>query len=333
MSRRTALVYALGGGHGHGVRGLAVLHALRTRCPAASLDAHLIASERLRPWVVSESVGLHVPPPRARSRELLGWWVRDLLDGLQPDLILVDVFPRGVLAELPELAAPAWLMSRHVPRSFYLAPEVRAAIESRFRELLWCEQPPVWALQLDVDQREVAPVLIRSPAACSSREAARSALGIAPERKAVIVLATGEATRQLELVRLMARMRLMLRAHLGEAPEVVVLSADLEPFAAAGVRVTAHIPAMEVLRSADVVVSAGGYQSVWEARALQIPVVCLPQSRPLDDQLRRSQTGAVATSPGALLEALVAGLTGCLGVSPAVSGDGAAEIAELVLGG
>ena len=323
--------YGLGGGHGHGVRGVAVLRAMARVAGGETPAVHLLAPSRLRPWVESERLQLHVPPEPEPSRRRLGAWCRQILEELQPALLLVDTFPRGVLGELLELPCPAWLMARNVPCRYYLADEIRVAIESRFERLVWCEGPPEWADRLHLSQSVVNPVLIRRPEECLPRREARERLMAATDRKLVLVLASGPAPRQVELVRLMARLRVVLRSRLYRSFDVVVLSDELGAFAAAGVRVGAAVPAMEVLRAADVVVSAGGYHATWEARAVGVPAVWLPQSRLLDDQLERCRCGRVASCPEELCDALAEILANRVAPATSVLCDGADAVAREVV--
>ena len=72
------LYYGRGGGHGHFLRGLAILGRLGTGTILGPSEM----SELARAWGVSQLPGVDAP-------------------GIEPpDLLLVDVFPRGVQGEL-----------------------------------------------------------------------------------------------------------------------------------------------------------------------------------------------------------------------------------------
>jgi len=123
------LYYARGGGHGHVLRGLAVLSRLGRGTLLGPL-AHA-------PWAAALGVA-YVSPPAAGARE---WFA----GCPAPALLVVDVFPRGVVGELTPLlerAPAAWLVARRVREDYYLHAPVRAALESRYERVLWCETPP-----------------------------------------------------------------------------------------------------------------------------------------------------------------------------------------------
>src|SRR5687767_1977543 len=67
------LYYALGGGHGHALRGLAVLSRLAAGAPGsaarAPIDAALIAPAAFAPWAAALGVE-HLAPPEA---DVAGW--------------------------------------------------------------------------------------------------------------------------------------------------------------------------------------------------------------------------------------------------------------------
>src|SRR5262249_17476994 len=92
--------HALGGGHGHVMRGLADLARLG--------GGTRVGPARLRSWATVLGVA-YLSPPDGHEAE----WVRGQPS---PDLLIADVFPRGVVGELaPWLGrVPAWLVARRV---------------------------------------------------------------------------------------------------------------------------------------------------------------------------------------------------------------------------
>ncbi len=131
------LYYASGGGHGHVLRGLALLSRLGSGL--------LVGPARLEPWATALGVRYASPPDEGevdpdRLRRLREAWLGTLP---RPDLLVVDVFPRGIVGELAGLVreVPRWLVTRWVPTAYYLHPPVREALE-RFEFVLWTEPPP-----------------------------------------------------------------------------------------------------------------------------------------------------------------------------------------------
>lgn len=312
------LCYSLGGGLGHVQRGLAVLRRVRRRHP--DLPVALLAPGRAAPWAAAEGVPLVSPPeglptaaetPGAPSRETLGAWVTATLDRWRPATLLIDVFPRGVLGELSLVPATSWpgrtlLLARAVRPSYYLAPALQRWLHGdRIGELLWCERPPPELRALSLPQREVAPVLVRRPDECLSRAAARARLGIgSPRERLVLALGSGSATSQQALARLLERVAEGLRVRLDVPVRVHLASAELRAEARGALQVGPLLPAMEVLRGADVVVAAGGYHAAHETAALEVPAVFLPQRRRYDDQHARVKERRCARTPVALAVAL-----------------------------
>ena len=274
------LYYALGGGHGHVVRGLAVLRRLRTGI--------LVLPARLAPW--AETLGVeHVAVADPRDPA----WIERLPVA---DLMLVDVFPRGVLGELTALPRmPMWLVTRRVATGYYLDPGVRAAIESRYERIVWTEEPPAPLTALRVPATRVPPVLL--DIAPLDRDAARARLGVPEDRALVLALGAGEPERQARLRGLLAKITARADASLRFVSHELPATADT----------VALFPAAACLAAADVVVAAGGYHAVHEARRAGVPTVFVPQRRRYDDQAWRVRDEIVAVNPPEL-DAAIRGL-------------------------
>jgi hypothetical protein len=308
------LYYALGGGQGHAVRGLATLARLRRRERQARVL--LAAPSRFTAWAREQRVPLLSPPDDCRGRETLAEWARRTVETFAPDILLVDVFARGVLGELGEAGlgadgSPAcWLVCRRIRPDYYLEPGVRGFVEGRYRGILWCEPPPPALDVLRVRQQLVSPVLIRRPGNCLGRERARRALGVKPESRLLLALGSGDRQHQGDLLRLLDAICTRLRAHAGCNIHLLFLSTLLKredlPGASTDARVEQRFPAMRYLRAADLVVAAGGYHAFHEIRQLVLPAVFVPQKRKYDDQFWRVRNAPRAREP-AELEAAVAG--------------------------
>jgi len=284
MSR--ILYYALGGGHGHALRGLAVV----SRLP----NATLVLPERLGAWARALGVR-HVAAPEA---DLAGFAA-----SLEPpELLVADVFPRGPVGELGPLlerAGACWLVARRVRPAFYLDPCVREALETRYERVVWTEPCPPALAELRVPALQLAPVLL-APGPLS-REVARAALGVAPATPLVLALGSGPPECQYRLQRLLAK----LAERLG-----TVLRFVSHELPAVPPQVWALFPAARWLPAADAVVAAGGYHAVHETTAAGVPAVFLPQKRRYDDQDARVAGRRVARSPEELAAQLRAVLGG-----------------------
>jgi hypothetical protein len=163
---------AMGGGHGHAMRGLALLSRLGR--------GTLVAPERHRDWARQLGVDFATTVPDV-------------------GFLLVDTFPRGVTGDL-ELRAPAWLVARWTRPDFYAS---RLDAIARFERVVWCEQPSIelpGALQLP-------PVLLGAPPL--PRDEARRDLGAA-SRPLLLALGLGDRQRPL-LEKITRRLDVQLR--------------------------------------------------------------------------------------------------------------------------
>lgn len=296
--------YALGGGHGHVLRGLAILRQLG--------GGTLIGPARLASWAAACGVEyVAVTEPLATFDPE---WIATL-----GDVLVVDVFPRGVIAELaPALGrVPTWLVSRRVSPSYYLHAPVRAALESRYECVLWTEDPPPELSMLRVPQVRVSPVVLAPPEL--PRDEARRRLGVEPEARLILGLGSGEPEQQARLCRLLEKVAQRVDAR------VVFVSAELpdEP------PVARVFPAAAMLAAADVVVAAGGYHAFHETRAAGVPAVFVPQRRRHDDQAWRVRGETIARDP-LELENAVRRLLGARRRVRQDLGDGAGHVAALL---
>ena len=292
--------YARGGGHGHVMRGLAVLGRLGS--------GTLIGPARLEAWATS--LGIDVRPEEEGLPQLASG-----------DLLLVDVFPRGVVAEIEASLAHsrAWLVSRWVRPDYYLHPPVRQAIESRYERILWGEPPPAALATLNVPQEVVGPILMR-PEPMAGKDA-RSALGVESDRPLVLALGSGDEDAQARFRRLLIKVATRVDAELRFVSDVLPPSPPV-------VRV---FPAARVFPGADAVVSAAGYTAFHEILESGVPAVFVPQNRQVDDQFERAQGQVVAKSPEELEGALRRLLAGRHGLGRRTP-DGARRIAGLIQG-
>jgi UDP:flavonoid glycosyltransferase YjiC (YdhE family) len=237
-----------------------------------------------------------ISPPEPMGPESL----RRFLAGIaSPALLLVDVFPRGLLGELDELrhgAGSAWLVTRRVRPAYYRHPPVREALLG-YARVFWTEEPPQ-ELENAFPAERLRPLLLALPPL--RRREARARLGVRPKERLILAVGAGGQETQARLHRLLVLQARRLSARL------VFLSRVLPE----GGSVTHVFPAAPLLPAADVIVAAGGYHSFHEARAAGRPSVFLPQWRRYDDQEARVRSGLVARSPESLERALRAILNG-----------------------
>ena len=294
--------YAFGGGMGHVTRAAAILR-------------HVPRLSHLRPVVVTNAVyplplvteGIAYVHLGETEPAALAAKLRATLDALRPTLLVMDVFPHGVVGEMadviPSLSCARALVCRRLRPQY----SRRLAAEVAGFDLALCVEPP--APRLPIPVVDCSPVLLRDPGELPSRLEARALLGVAPDERAVLAVSTEDAHDTSRLFALIAR----LAADLRPPPRLFWASPSLEPVSRTeaycrGERLE-HYPLLEVLSGADVLVGASGYNLFTEVNAVGVPTVFVPRERRYDDQQRRAKDAMVASDPGrlaALLEALVA---------------------------
>jgi Glycosyltransferase family 28 C-terminal domain len=304
------LFYALGGGSGHFCRSQAVARAFHKTQDSA---VRVLCPDRFGSW---SDPAFQVHSPTQIDRESLRAWVAEQLDDFQPNLLVVDVFPRGVLGELPNLnGLHRVLVTRWVHPQYYRRPEVSEALASY--DQIFSSEPQ----EIDVTVERVLPIVWTQ---CGvSRSEARKALG-GNERPLVVALGSGppEAQEQLES---------RLQKHSAEADyQLAFFSPKLGP----------SVPEIgRYLHGADLVVSAAGYQSYYETLQSGVPAIFLPQRRRYDNQAARAlgrfgppqnAECAVARNPSELAS-LISRLLKSPRQKP-ISFSGAQEIVHRVLG-
>lgn len=259
------LFYSLGGGFGHLCRSLAVARLLRNTRGAR---VRMLVPRRSLAWV---DPNIEASAPLRPVAEELSRWVWEQLTQFRPDLFVVDVFPRGVLGELPSgLTLPKVLLTRWVEPEYYRRREVEEALGCY--QAIFTSEPFTGAEEFR-EKKTVVPVqpIVWTSPSCSGEEA-RSRLGGA-SKPLVVALGSGPPPAQERL-----RERL-LQFCLERNWQLSFLSPVL------------GCESKEVgtwLRGADLVVSAAGYQSYYEIVQAGVPVIFLPQRRKYDNQAQRA---------------------------------------------
>ncbi len=275
------LYYAPGGGMGHATRAAAILRRLRARGITRLLA--VVTTPLILP-LAHEALPVHrLPDPTPAT---LRAEVPALLRQLNPRVLVVDVFPRGIVHELtevlPTLACRKVLVHRHL-RAPYAAPDAWV----NYDRILLAEDTAS-----DPCARACGPILLRDAAELLPRAAARACLRVGTEERVVLGVSS-DAVWTDDLFRVLTKC--LHRA----APQAALRLASPEGSADAARRVD-HYPLLELLHGVDVVVGAGGYHLFHEARACGVAAIFLPRSRAYDDQHWRVADARVADGPEAL---------------------------------
>ncbi|NMO18002.1 hypothetical protein HPC49_14850 [Pyxidicoccus fallax] len=352
------LVYALGGGMGHLTRACALARLAARRGHAVTL----LTNSPFAPGLPLDAVlgpGVTVWRPGATLdkqgvREAVARW----LDAERPDVFVVDTFPRGLGGELapllPGLRARKVLIHRDLNPAYVERFDVARAVDAFDLLLVPGEDAPFAGHPRAV---RTAPWLLLEEGELLSRAEARGRLGVAAEeaRPVVAVMGCGTPAEVEEAGDIAARLQSRLEG--SAVVRWLVPPGAREPRAPASdeglpsrsVRATAlpappHPsdallatvwPALAVLPGVDVLVGAGGYNTVHEARATGTPLMALARARLYDRQALRLRAEERADSVEAWVERAVqlALARPGRGPGPYVSGtrDAVARIERLLL--
>lgn len=257
------LIYALGGGLGHLVRGLALARAAER----AGEQVRLITNSPFAGLVPlsDELDGECVVIDAGAERDEVTARVHAELERRDFDLLVVDTFPRGLAGELADVdvGVPRALVHRDLSPVYCEKFNLREVVHSYDLVLSPGERGPL------ADDRaiETAPWLVRDAGELVSPNEARSDLGVDDDRPVVGVVASGNAA---------------------EVEEAEERAASLGAHAC--VRLLAlpgYWPLIRLLPGVDLLVGSGGYNTVYEARAVGVPLLATPRERLYDRQERR----------------------------------------------
>ena len=288
------LIYALGGGMGHLARSLALGRAAICRGHAVRILSNSPFADNVRmqialDWSVDlleiEALGAEVNPRTA------GDYVDQALEGFAPDVLVVDSFPRGLGGELadriPGLQLPKVYASRMLSDDYRKARNV-----DRFAHHYDCVIFPGESGIVCKQAIETAPWLICDSSHMLDREQAREALG--PRKPGDFQLIVQGSGRQAECDE-MSRMALELDRVVGDGVSVrfACLRTVTPPVGHMQMRIW---PFMPLLYGVDLLIGAGGYNTVHEAHATRTPLLAMARRRMYDTQHGRLRAEEVAAS-------------------------------------
>ncbi|AEI64004.1 hypothetical protein [Corallococcus macrosporus] len=323
------LVYALGGGMGHLTRASALARAASRRGHAVVLltNSPFAAGLPLEAVLGAGVEVLRLSP--ALGREAVGEVVARCLEDVRPDVFLVDTFPRGLGGELAPLLssvrARKVLIHRDVNPTYVKQYGLARAVEAFDLLLVPGEDAPFARHARAV---RTAPWLLLRASELLPRDKARARLGVSAEddRALVAVMGCGTPTEVEEAGHIAAR----LDARLAGGAVVRWLvppgpGRDGGPRQATPEGWAPRVPvwpALAVLPGVDVLVGAGGYNTVQEARATGTPFLALARPRLYDRQSLRLRAEERAGTVEALVTraARLALARPARGLGPYVSG-------------
>ncbi len=283
------LVYALGGGLGHLTRSLALARAAVRAGHQVRILSNSSAAHRL-PLGGDEWAGIRVetPPAGCVAREDIAGWVGGVLGAGDYEVFVVDTFPRGLAGELFELLdgikAVRILVHRDLTTRYVEQFGLREVVRLYHGVLVPGEPAPMDDVPHAI---HTAPWLLLDAAELPDRCTVRMKLGVQDAGKSLVgVVRSGRPDEEALAGRVLARLRQVSKARILEfRPFDPVPS---EPPDSDTVTVW---PLLRVMPGLDVLVGAGGYNTVQEARAIGVPYFGFAHRRLYDRQDRRLRPG------------------------------------------
>ncbi len=292
--RQHWLIYALGGGLGHVTRATGLIRSANQ----AGVTCTLMVNSPLLPLVpLADELGSSNTLMALDHRldgPAVGRCVHELLQAIQPTRFVVDTFPRGLGGELAEVASeircPSVLIHRDLNPQYVQEFRLNEYVSKHFDLVLVPGEQAT--LQTIVPTIETTHWLIRDAQELLSPSQARLALlsqssvssaMTHSERPLVLVMATGQPHE----IREMHELAEHLMAAVGDCVELRVGSL-VEPQSLFVRRCWLPTsPLLPLLPGVDLLIGAGGYNTIAEARAVGVPLIGFARQRLYDRQARR----------------------------------------------
>ncbi|HSP79266.1 MAG TPA: hypothetical protein VLQ93_12095, partial [Myxococcaceae bacterium] len=287
------LIYALGGGLGHLTRALGLGRVARARGHRVRVVTNSPFASCL-PLEAELGEGAVHPLDAGLDKHAVREAITRLLEQERPEVLVVDTFPRGLGGELapllPGLRARKVLVHRDLKPNYEERFDLERFVDTDALLLLPGEPAPLGHHPSAV---RTPPWLVRDAEELADFTEARRRLQVPADTSlpVVAVLACGHS-KEVEESAMLAE---ELRRRLGSLAVIRLLSpCPLPPGSPEALRLW---PALEVLRGVDVLVGAGGYNTVQEARATGTPLVALVRPRLYDRQALRLRAGERVSTP------------------------------------
>jgi predicted glycosyltransferase len=263
------LYYAVGGGLGHLTRGRRVLEALGLHERAAFVTASPYAHD-VR--VTGGIPVIEVPPHLEHAPVEHRAWLRDLLREWQPERLIADAFPAGIQGELSGLP----ITMDHVARILRL-DEYRRAVNEEMPRF-----DTTWMVE------ELAPEHEAFVRAQSGRVVALE-LTPAPSTPVVpepfwLIVHSGPEEEVSELVEYAANLRDLA----ADPPARVIVASRCSVPLPVGFEFTDEYPVTHLFPAAARIISAAGFNVMYETAAWAEKHHVVPFPRRFDDQYLRA---------------------------------------------
>lgn len=302
------LIYALGGGLGHLTRSL----ALARTAGRQGIECTILSNSPGAKWIpasreLSPSGTLIEIAPDA-DRATVAREVQTVLCRKECDVLIVDTFPRGLGGELvdllPDVRVPKVLVHRDLNPKYVEQYDLAEFVTAYDCLLMPGETGPLCSHSNAVATDRW---LIRDSDELLPRETARQQLldDVADDLPIVVVSGSGRSEEVSEMQGLAEELCGELS---GEAHVCFVGPAhDRQPV----------WPLLSVMNAVDVLVGAGGYNTVSETRATNTPLLAMPRPRLYDRQHDRLSSTEIVESRHVIVPRIRAALAARSDYEPA----------------
>ncbi|MCX7423590.1 MAG: hypothetical protein NT013_29205 [Planctomycetia bacterium] len=277
-------IYALGGGLGHLVRSLGLARAAIARGHHVTLLANTASATLLPVAKELGSQGAFIKIPASFDRAQVTAFIQHTLHQHTFDVLIVDTFPRGLAGELaellPALSAKKVLVHRDLnPR--YVEQANLTQLVNQYDVLL--SPGELGPLAHRNHARFTTPWLIRDFDELLDQSSSWEQLRIErTDRPVIAVIAAGFPAEIQAMQTLAQRLTKATKDRANIRLIALDRSADTPDCPAINLW-----PMLATIRGIDLLIGAGGYNTVWEARATQTPLIAINRTRLYDLQESR----------------------------------------------
>lgn len=278
------LIYALGGGLGHLTRSVALARTAGQRGIQCTILANSAFAHRIPVTGELNELDCLITIPPEFDRDATAARVARVLREVAFDLLIVDTFPRGLggeLAELlPSLDVPRALVHRDLSPQYVASYQLADFVQTYDCLLLPGESGPLHSHPAAVQTERW---LIRDAHELLSRDDARQQLlgAVVPDDNPVVLVTGSGRDEEIDEMQQLAD---WLRDGLTGQAQVCFSSPT-----SADDQQQLSWPVFRLFAGVDVLVGAGGYNTVSEARATRTPLLAFARQRLYDRQHVRLQ--------------------------------------------
>ncbi|MBX9720502.1 MAG: hypothetical protein K2X81_03815, partial [Candidatus Obscuribacterales bacterium] len=276
------LIYAAGAGWGHLNRALSLAFKV-----ASKYKARIISSSKHAKHIMCSSAWIdHSLTQRIKLEDLsaldsasFSKQVQQIFLEKSYECSVIDTFPRGLLGELAELRSlqtgtAKVLIHRDINPDYVAKFEIEKFAANNFDLIINPgERTELPLAHLCV---KTAPWLLKDANELPSRQSVRAQTGVTDnETPFVLICASGKDDEEdyyIELTRQIARrypgiaLRCLIARDLPNEDRLFIN----------------HWPGIDYICAADILIGAGGYNTINECEALKIPLLAMPQGRLYD---------------------------------------------------